>query len=252
MRRMDSSGRLLIDVRETLAFFDEVGAGSRGHVSSVVAVLGEDLGAALLQRCLLETRGVSTRVLMRDGRPLTPTTGERKGRRLDRWLLGTGADGGRTLFQVEIKNWSATAIGHGALALDADDDARSAFGARSWARYWSEAEGAFAGEHIGKVLHKMSLPPHDVGSDGRRVKFTPPLSPSEVVPVVCFWSAVRCSEGMDALAEFRLPAAVGDFDRLLVFSMSNYLRGVGEGTLELEMPSAARRIGWLNRLCATV
>lgn len=44
-----------------------------------------------------------------------------------------------------------------------------------------------------------------------------------------------------------LPAG-GPFEALHVFSLSTYLRGLDEDVLELLLPHAAARVGWLSRL----
>jgi hypothetical protein len=101
--------RLRLDVRAVLQFFDEAPNESLGHATAIVAVAGEELGLALLVHYL---RSI--------GRPTALvsdkcTPGTRSGSRLDGWVRA-----GDTLYQVEVKNWSAHAIGGRRLPIDAD------------------------------------------------------------------------------------------------------------------------------------
>jgi len=247
---MSSELQLRVNREAILHFFDETGSNARGHVSSIVAVLGEDLGCALFQRCLQERNGVDTHVLMENGLPLIPTTGSRKGRRLDRWLLGETKEGRRVLYQVEIKSWSATAIGHKVLKLDVKLPDWHDHGRACWSRYWNGATDEFAGEHIGKVLMRMKLPVEQEIAEGSSVRIAPAFSQEEVIPAVCFWSPLCINERVEALVDFPTPSTASGFDHILVFSMSNYLRGLREEWLDLEMPSVYRRIDWLNKQCS--
>lgn len=103
-----TSSPINVNVGDLLAFFDEEAKGSSRHASAIVGVAGEDLGAALLVD-YFRSQGVVAEIL-----PERCTQGTKKGYRLDRWIL-THAPAGDVLYQVEIKNWSAHAIGGRAL-----------------------------------------------------------------------------------------------------------------------------------------
>jgi hypothetical protein len=52
----------------------------------------------------------------------------------------------------------------------------------------------------------------------------------------------------ESLFRFPLVSPVNGFTGFSVFSVSNYLRSLKDGEITLEMPSAKRRIEWLNKL----
>ena len=142
------TNRLTINRHDLLSFFDVKTPETRGHVSAVVGMVGEDLGIALLRKCLLEQHGISSRVVTENGVPIVPTNGTGKGHRLDRWLLTDETpEKKRTLYQVEIKNWSATAIGGKDLALDATPEVLRAYGRERWLKHWDSEKGSF--RHFG-------------------------------------------------------------------------------------------------------
>ena len=55
---MSRDSLLLINIQETLRFFDEKPAWASGNATAIVAMLGEDFSAASLQHCL-ESNGAS-------------------------------------------------------------------------------------------------------------------------------------------------------------------------------------------------
>ena len=105
---------LNVNVRETLAFFDEKPCWSERQATAIVGVLGEDLSAAVLQHCLEANEASNVYV-----RNETVGTGGRSGPRLDRWIEADLPGGKKVLFQTEIKSWSAHAIGGEVLRLSA-------------------------------------------------------------------------------------------------------------------------------------
>lgn len=225
--------RLRIRVRDILSFFDTRPEGSATHVSSLVAILGEDLGAALFCEHLLRSGLGTARVLTR-----TPTPGTRKGKRLDRWFLVNWADGSESLLQAEIKNWSAQAIGGRVHPLDPTEVEDVAFRKNRWENQWDTVNGCFSHENVGKVLGKMQYP---VGLPPR----------IKVEPLAIYWYAIHPEGSSHTFFEHPAPPQSG-FQRILFFSMSAFLRTVKEETLDLNMPNAIARISWLNRLVQTV
>lgn len=75
--------QIRLNIPELLSFFDDKPKDSIGHATAIVSVIGEDLGVALLQKCL-EAAGVRTKIIMNGEGPSTPTLGTRCGPRLDR------------------------------------------------------------------------------------------------------------------------------------------------------------------------
>ena len=105
---------IVVDVKETLRFFDEKPESGCKQATSIVAVIGEDLAAGCFQKHL-ESKGATVCVqYRREGDCFFPepvTTGGQKGsKRLDRWIVVDCPDDGQTVFQTEIKNSSAWAI----------------------------------------------------------------------------------------------------------------------------------------------
>lgn len=229
----DSDRRLRIRVRDLLTFFDTKPEGSATHVSSLVGIMGEDLGAALFCEHLHRTGLGTVRVLTKN-----PTPGTRTGKRLDRWLLVQWKDGSETLFQAEIKNWSAQAIGGRMLAIDPSEEDDVAFRMNRWENQWDTDNGCFRHENVGKVLSRMQRPP---GVDLN----------IQVEPLAIYWYAIHPNGSPESLFTHPAPEA-SKFDRVWFFSMSSFLRSVKEETLDLNMPNAIARIKWLNSLVEQV
>ena len=110
---MDES-MIVVDVQETISFFDEVPDYSEKQATSIVAVVGEDLATACFQKHL-ESKGATVCVRYIKDRgsfyPESVTEDGERNRRLDRWIVVDCPVSGRTVFQTEIKNSSAHAYG---------------------------------------------------------------------------------------------------------------------------------------------
>lgn len=182
-----------IDIAAVLRFFDEKPKESRGHATAIVAFAGEDPGLGLLSH-YWKHQGASVYVV-----PGPCGPGTKKGKRLDKWVRVSN-DGTNTYYQVEIKNWSAHAIGGRTLKVDAS--------AREVARHKRERrskewDGAtFKKDTITKVLLPMKRP-------------VPDCSPE---PLACFWDAMH-PEG-DEEPFLSVPVPDSHFHRVWVFSMS--------------------------------
>lgn len=211
---------LRISVPALVSFFDEKPEGSRGHATSIVGILGEDLSSALLIRCLTE-RYSYARLISRKC-----TTGKQRGPRLDCWI-GATIDGAWTLFQVEIKSWSAHAIGGRTLRTDAGPEELHAHRMERWKHQWTGE--TFRNKAVRKVLQPMKKPEQ-----------------GGVKPLACFWDAMHPEGLSDAL--FVVPVKSETFHEVWVFSVSSYLRALSTDTVELDMSEAAARLGWLDRL----
>ena len=248
---MSQDSSLLINIQETLRFFDEKPAWASGNATAIVAMLGEDLSAASLQHCL-ESNGAS----YVNVRPETVGTGRQKGPRLDRWIEADFADGRGVLFQTEIKSWSAWAIGGKPLAVDAPQEEVEDYKHWYWEGQWDAERHTLKHGYVGKVLVPMK-PNFDTQE---RVQ----------LPLLIYWATVspggRTAEPLQGTGghlfsiadpSYVFPFDVPDswdndhrFSELCVFSVSSYLRSVEKDKLELKMPIAASRICALNRLVA--
>ena len=235
-----SPDKLTLNVKELLKFFDEKHDAEKGDATGIVAVTGEDLNAACFQHYVESNNGQAV-VL-----PVTVGTGERRGPRLDRWIEVQWSGEQKFLYQTEIKNWSAHAIGGETLAVHASTQDVADHKQRRWERHWDSEHQTLKGPGTAKVLVPMKKP------DGYRG--------FSVKPLLIFWEALGPKEEADDHL-FSIPVKyyfkgdrpaswppTGKFNDLSVFSVSSYLRSLKEPTIELPMPNAARRIQTLNRL----
>ena len=231
---------LNVDVVELLKFFDEKHGASKGDATGIVAVTGEDLNAACFQHYVESKKGQAA-VL-----PDTVGTGRRRGPRLDRWIEVQWGDEQQFLYQTEIKNWSAAAIGGEKLAVKATAPEVADYKQRRWERHWDMERKTLKGNGTAKVLVPMKKPDRYKSFDAK--------------PLLILWEALGPKEKADDHL-FSIPVtypstrpeswpASTQFDRLWVFSVSSYLRGIKENEpkIHLPMPHAARRIQTLNRL----
>ncbi|MCY4653171.1 MAG: hypothetical protein OXC95_08410 [Dehalococcoidia bacterium] len=246
-----SSSLVTVNVEDLLRFFDEKPDWSEKHATGIVGIVGEDLNAACFQH-YLESEGARSAVL-RDPdsrRPLPVTTGNRKGPRLDRWIEVVWADGSKTVFQTEIKNWSAHAIGGKTLATSATPEEVTNYKRERWKLRWDECRRTLPEALTAKVMVRMKSPG---GVDEESIR-----------PLLIFWEAMgrRGQEDDHLLIEdhptcdfpFELPSSwpkPNEFPDLWIFSVSSYLRSIPDAIIKLDMPEAARRLRILDKLFST-
>jgi len=214
-----------IDIKAILEFFDERPENSKHHATAICSVAGEELGVALLKH-YLESEGKEITLLSG-----SCTTGKQKGPRLDCWLLVTEGRK-RTLYQVEVKNWSAHAIGGRCLPIDADERDVSEYKIERWRHEWRN--GRFTKRQVSKVLIPMRPPTANYDYHE---------------PLVCYWTALH-PEGLEEPL-FAISVRGAAFSLVNVFSMSSYLRNLrkmGKRRLQLEMPTTSIRMNWLHTL----
>ena len=121
---------IVVDVEETIRFFDEKPEWGCKQATSIVAVIGEDLAAGCFQKHR-ESEGATVCVY-----PGPVTTGCLRGPRLDRWIVVDCPVGGQTVFQTEIKNSGAAAIGGKKIALNATPECFRAYKVCMWQKAW--------------------------------------------------------------------------------------------------------------------
>lgn len=230
-----SSPLVKVDVPNLLSFFDEKPDWSSRHATAVVGVAGEDLNAACFCH-YLESEGHRAEVLTDDsGKPVTVGSGARKGPLLDRWIKVHWKEGTETLFQTEIKNWSAHSLSGKTLPLSASDKEVRAYKQSRWEKRWDRDEQGLRVRQTSKVLSPMR-PPN--GSEDKDIR-----------PLLIFWEALAPRDHADEHF-FSVDVAdnPGKFAKLWVFSVSSYLRSLGQDKLELELPQASQRLTALGRL----
>lgn len=219
---MESSevGMLRVDRRALLAFYDDPEPGEKGMTATAVnAVAGEEFGLALLLRYLSES-GRKPRFL-----PGPCSAGKFKGHRLDAWVETPGC-----LYQVEIKNWSAHSFSGSALPVDANEAVAREHRKRIWGEYWTGS--TFRDDVAAKVLERMN----------------PPAIGVAVEPLIAFWVPLHPNGAAESFFSFPLHGL--PFERVNVFSMSTYLRGVAEDFIELPLPKTKTRLAVLERIFA--
>ena len=237
---MDAAANEMLTINRLalLEFLDMKSDYSRGHATGVVSVVGEDLNAACFQR-YVESKGVKVEVL-----PNPVTTGKQRGPRLDRWIKADWPDGSKILYQTEIKNWSAHAIGGKNLPISANRQETADYKQDRWERHWNSNSSTLKGNSCAKVLVPMKRP------DG--------LGARTVQPLLIFWEAL----GPKGVDDHLFPVTARrphypDFPKfpepteLWVFSVSGYLRSLTDDTIDLSMPNAARRLRALTDMFAT-
>lgn len=232
-----SSSLVKVNVPDLLRFFDEKPKWAEGHATAVVGVAGEDLNAACFCH-YLESREHRGEVLLDDsGKPLAVGPGTKKGSRLDRWIKVRWKEGTETLFQTEIKNWSAHSLSGETLSLSACDEEVRAYKQSRWEKRWDRDEQGLRVRQTAKVLSPMRPPKGSKGKD--------------IQPLLIYWEALGPSDNADDhLFSVDVAENAGKFPKLWVFSVSSYLRSLGQDTLELELPDASQRLDVLNRLFA--
>jgi len=209
-----------------LRYFDDPRSEERGKgdATALMQLFGEDLGAALFMRYLNQKWG-HTVIL-----PGSCTTGHQRGPRLDRWIKTT-RDGNNLLIQLEIKSWSAHAIGGKNLSLNASAEELRWRRKENWKKEWNGT--SFKKKQAAKVLESMRSPEENL----------------KVEPAICYWDAMHPEGSDEPLFKIDL-GPDGNFKHVWVFSVSNYLRKLIPGTeeLELELPNVKRRLGLISSL----
>ena len=237
MDDVSDSALLSVDVEGLLNFFDEKPDWSVGHATGIVGIVGEDLNTACLQH-YLKCRGATATVLQnpRTGKPWPVNTGQTKGPRLDRWIQVDWPDRSSTVFQTEIKSWSAHAFGGVRFPLSGSVREVRKRKREQWDCLWDSRKKRLKHPLTLKVLEPMK-PPGGV-------------DPVTVRPLLIFWAALESRKAPDDHL-FRVEVSGAEFQELWVFSVSGYLRSrlsAGVTRMDLEMPDAVRRLRTLNRM----
>ena len=241
---MSQSNLVRIRWREVVRFLDEKPSESVGHATSVVGVMGEDLGAAAFKHCM-ETNGFG-QVRVHDGSVKGVGL---KGPWLDRWIEVDSEQWGKLLFQAEVKSSSAHATNGKTLSIETDADELVVRKRVAWRDEWDERGRCLKNPATGKVLVRMA-PKEEFG-------------PSRQVPLLIFWKALAPDFGRGFISRVAgdhlftverpeygergrvprtWPAEQENFDELWVFSVSSYLRSLDpKENLDLEMPNAVFR-----------
>ena len=222
------------NIKELLDFFDDKKESQSGDATALMAILGEDLNTAAYKHFR------KNKIISLNDSVLP---GTKKGKRLDRWIVDKR---NKRLYQCEIKNWGATAIGGKRLGSDADDQETKDVSHYYWNR---QMETNFAKHHeqpngVTKVLLGMRKPEE--------------FQKLEVEPLLIYWMPISSDKkGLNPLSILSIKSRhLGiktRFTRLHIFSVSLYLRqiykrGKGQRFVDLEVPHFEHRMEILKGL----
>jgi len=217
-----------VNIKKVISFFDERPQDAEHHASGLVGIAGEDLGTGVFKHYIENVKKANVNVLT-----YSVTTGHKKGPRLDRWIdvLWVGEKG--TIFQTEIKNWSAHSYGGTQLFLNASKEEVKIYKIKKWNELWDSKKNSPNTEKVSKVLVPMRIPSEVDRSH-------------TLEPLVIYWTPIH-PEGKEEHF-FCHKVSSERFSRIWFFSVSSYLRSLDEDTIELDMPSFTKRVSWISKL----
>lgn len=234
-----------IKIKETLKFFDEK-TESRGHATSIVGVLGEDLNAFAFKD-YLETIGNKVKIF--DGSVSQGSHGQR----LDRWICVEGKNSTKTLYQCEIKSWSATALDGRSLDLEAKDEE-----VKKISQYHLEQQKkVFSKDTDPNYVTKVLLPMNPkYNQNVRQYIEEQKIRNYQQKPLLIYWMPISFDKknlgpfSTEKVSNLNVKFSTNFLD-IDIFSVSLYFRSMldkGEKVLSLNMPNAQKRIDILNKI----
>jgi len=234
-----------LNLKNLITFWDDPIRGDNRHSSAITGVIGEDLNAAAFAH-YLEKAGKWEVSVSAD----SPTLGKRSGKRLDRWIHTKNKDTGeQILYQCEIKNWAASAIGGRRLPVVCNEDEVM----KAAVHYWhGQLKDSFQTANQPNGVTKVLLP----------MRSPEQYCQVRIEPLLIYWMPVSNSGNGNPEPFFRVPVKeLGlpdtfvheSFEILNIFSVSFYFRELlksGVDTLSLSLPNAERRIQVLEDILA--
>lgn len=217
-----------LNIKELLDFFDDKKDSQKGDATALSSILGEDLNVAVYKHF----RNNEVTIINESVLP-----GSLTGNRLDRWIFD---EKNKKLYQCEIKNWAASAIGGRQLRTNAsDEEIKKIAKDHHWNREQTESfskKSSYPNE-VNKVLLPMRLP---VGYKN-----------FEVEPLLIYWMPISSDEkGLNPLSSISDFPFKTPFSKLHIFSVSLYLRSLmksGEKYIDLDMPHFGHRMKILSK-----
>lgn len=212
--------------KKVVSFFDQKskdGNYDGSDVSAIIGLLGEDLVLGVLQH-YWKSKGAKSEILT-----YRCNSGKLKGPRLDAWLLKESPESPSKdeLYQVEVKNWAAYAIGGKELKLGSEVQDLQAYSKRNWDRLF--VPETIPGKNISKVLEPMKSP-------SRYNSLKP-------IPLICFWFYVA-----ESIASPYSTRKYANGREVHVFSATAYLRSLKDDYIDVAMPRAEKRLELLSNL----
>jgi len=242
-----------LEISKLLDFYDvrrTPNANTGSPITAITSLIGEDLVLGLLALYFKETG----RALRRQP-DYRCTSGKQRGPWLDAWLLTKKGE----LFQAEVKNWCASAIG--GVSIDGGLEPRSTRRNQRRRYTWFQAAESNRERYLN---HK------DVAAKVWKVLV--PMEPPEdwprrnAKPLLAFWSSIApqgaASEKSlkpffsmktkfyrDIIRGADLPLPRKYSDTVWIFSASNYLRSLkSRRYVEISMPRVRERLEELRKL----
>lgn len=225
-----------VNIKDLLEYFDLKSSSDYGDTTAAISVVGEDLGAAIFKHFLENTQGASVEIM--DPNFIIPTTLQRIGRSLDRWIL-SNENKKSTLYQAEIKSWCARAIGGVDVPINCDSQTLNRLAELNWLKHIVTLESKDA-NGLNKVLVNMI-------NDSRLLLKTAYVKE----PLLIYWHACKPSKEKDFFFKYKLKSRNYYYDYCWNFSCSLYLRDLLSQKIEyieLDMPNLQRRINQLNKI----
>jgi len=170
----------------------------------------------------------------------TPTTGNNIGKRLDRWIFEEKGKN-KILYQAEIKNWAARAIGGSNVAIDIGIQKLSELIRQNWNHQFLDINKKEK-NGINKVFIEMKE------KEGLKNKIN---GKYEKVPLLIIWEAAHPRGENKQWYRYQVNKKYFDFDYCYIFSCSLYLRYLYAKKVKkisLEMTNVERRLLNMNRL----
>ncbi len=217
-----------LNIKQALKLFDERHDEHAGLATSIISMIGEDLGAGSFAR-YRAAKKLAVKPVYAKFQAVGFPPGH--GPRLDRWLVDKKR---KIIYQCEIKSFCSYAT-NGADIRKKDVKLTSE-------EYWKKllkAEFSNTKEYgkTSKVLVKMERPEA--------------YSKYRLEPLLILWWPV--SSGKELLPFFsvsvsRLGTSFTKFKKMHVFSVSLYLRKLRGSTIHLEMPNVKKRLRALHQI----
>src|SRR3989344_9018263 len=200
-----------VNIKELLDFFDDKKDSEKGDANALMAILGEDLNVSAYRHF----RDNKIDILIDSVLPVIKK--DKKGKRLDRWILDKKAD---TLFQCEIKNWAATAIGGKSLKANAGKAEIKKVAKDHWKHQLST--------NLSKKPPKKQKHPNGVSKVLLTMRKPSQYKNLEVEPLLIYWMPISLDKnGLNPLSEIPITHLRSRletrFSKLCIFSVSLYL-----------------------------
>jgi len=228
-----------INIEEAVEFLDCPPKSDLRQATSIIGLLGEDLNTYAFKHYMENEEKAKVEVIN-----CPVTTGHQKGNRLDRWIC-IEKNGEKILYQCEIKNWAATAIGGRRLEKNANNDKILEVAEKNWE---------------GQLKESFSDPEYPNGVTKVFKEMKPPEKYKEVKvePLLLYWMPISNTSNLNPFfivhtSSFNNPNINTTFTRLNIFSVSIYLRSLlkkGTKYIEDDILGIERRLDILNRICS--